>query len=60
MEPIGDVLARKNGKGMSMEEYEWWHWIERDRKDEWNGDWYIFESVYLLRLYGQLLTALAH
>lgn len=60
MEPVGDILYRKNLKNLGSAEYEWWHWVERDRKDEWKGDWYTFDSVYLLRLYGQLLTALAH
>lgn len=60
IEPVGDILTRKNQKNLSSEEYDWWHWVERDRKEEWKGDWYILESVYLLRLYGQLLTALAH
>lgn len=60
LEPVGDILTRKERKNLSSEEYEWWHWVERDRKEEWKGDWYILESVYLLRLYGQLLTALAH
>ena len=60
MEPVGDILTRKNNKNLSSEEYDWWHWVERDRKDEWKDDWYILDSVYLLRLYGQLLTALAH
>lgn len=60
LEPVGDILARQNLKNLSSAEYDWWYWIERDRKDEWKGDWYTFDSVYLLRLYGQLLTALAH
>lgn len=60
LEPVGDILTRKNRKNLSSEEYEWWHWVEQDRKDEWKDDWYILDSVYLLRLYGQLLTALAH
>lgn len=60
LEPVGDILIEKRNKNLSSEEYEWWYWVERDRKDEWKGDWYILDSVYLLRLYGQLLTALAH
>lgn len=60
LEPVGDILTRKNRKNLSSEEYDWWHWVEQDRKDEWKDDWYILDSVYLLRLYGQLLTALAH
>lgn len=60
MEPVGDLLARQNLKNLGSAEYEWWHWVERDRKEEWKGDWYTFDSVYFLRLYGQLLTALAH
>ena len=60
LDPVGDILTRKNRKNLSSKEYEWWHWVEQDRKDEWKGDWYTFDSVYLLRLYGQLLTALAH
>lgn len=58
--PVGDMLTQKKLKNLRQEEYEWWFWIERDRKEEWKGDWYILDSVYLLRLYGQLLTALAH
>lgn len=60
MEPVGDILTRQNLKNLSSAEYDWWYWIERERRDEWKGDWYTFDSVYLLRLYGQLLTALAH
>ena len=60
MEPVGDILTRKKRKNLSSEEHDWWYWIEQDRKDEWKEDWYILDSVYLLRLYGQLLTALAH
>lgn len=60
LEPVGDILIQKNLKNLTSEQYEWWHWVERDRKEEWKGDWYILDSVYLLRLYGQLLTALAH
>lgn len=60
LEPVGNILTAKNKKNLSSEEYDWWHWVERDRKEEWKGDWYILDSVYMLRLYGQLLTALAH
>lgn len=60
LELVGDILTRKERKNLTSEEYEWWHWVERDRKEEWKGDWYILDSIYLLRLYGQLLTALAH
>lgn len=62
LEPVGDILTRKKLKDLALtsEEYEWWRWVEQDRKDEWKDDWYIIDSVYMLRLYGQLLIALAH
>ena len=41
LEPVGDILTQKNNKNLSSEEYDWWHWVERDRKDEWKKDGFL-------------------
>lgn len=60
MEPVGNVIFKKQRKNLTTEEYDWWFWIENGHVDEWKEDWYVLESVYLLRLYGQLLRAMEH
>ena len=58
IDPIEKTLKAKNFQHLTMEEYEWMFWVRNSHAVEWPENWYIMDSVFYLRLYGQLLEAL--
>ena len=56
--PIEKTLKEKNFQSLTMEEHEWLFWVRNNHYLEWNENWYILDSVFYIRLFGQLLEAL--